>query len=71
MHQVVGAEADDTEAEFIRNLCEKKSVSGDNLLALLSPIIVEVSIYPIIFMLIVNKKLERLKIFACKNSLDF
>ena len=49
MHQVVGAEADDTEAEFIRNLCEKKSVTGDNLLALLSPIIVEVTIYSITF----------------------
>jgi len=50
IHQVVGAEADDTEAEFIRNLCEKKSVTGDNLLALLSPIIVEVSFSLIIFM---------------------
>ena len=52
IHQVVGAEADDTEAEFIRNLCEKKSVTGDNLLALLSPIIVEVSFSLIIFMTI-------------------
>ncbi len=39
---MVGAEADDTEAEFIRGLCEKRTVSGDNLLAVLSPIIVEV-----------------------------
>ena len=41
--QVVGAEADDTEAEFIRNICEKKTVTGDNLLALLYPIIAEVT----------------------------
>ena len=39
---MVGAEADDTETEYIRNLCDKRTVSGDNLLAQLSPIIVEV-----------------------------
>jgi condensin complex subunit 1 len=39
---VVGAEADDTEGEFIRSLCEKRIVSGDNLLAQLAPVISEV-----------------------------
>ena len=40
--EVVGAEADDTEAEFIRGICEKRSVTGDNLLSQLVPVISEI-----------------------------
>lgn len=42
---VVGAEADDAEAEYIRNVCEKELVTGTNLLALFAPSIIEVCLY--------------------------
>ena len=42
----VGAEADDAEAEYIRNVCEKEIVTGTNLLALFAPSIIEVCLYP-------------------------
>ena len=42
---VVGAEADDAEAEYIRNVCEKELVTGSNLLALFAPAIMEVCLY--------------------------
>lgn len=37
----MGAEADDTEAEYIRSVCEKNTVTGDNLLALFAPLVIE------------------------------
>ncbi len=43
---VVGAEADDAEAEYIRSVCEKEVVTGSNLLALFVPAIIEVCLYP-------------------------
>ena len=36
---VVGAEADDAEAEFIREICEKELMFGLNLLPALTPLI--------------------------------
>ncbi len=42
----VGAEADDAEAEFIRNVCEKEVVSGENVLSMFVPMIREVCLYP-------------------------
>ncbi|XP_071442798.1 condensin complex subunit 1-like [Hetaerina americana] len=43
---VIGAVADDAEAEFIRNVCEMELVSGNNLLALLCPMVVMVCAKP-------------------------
>ena len=43
---VVGAEADDAEAEFIRSVCEKEIVSGQNLLGLFAPVLIQVCLYP-------------------------
>lgn len=43
---VVGAEADDAEAEFIRSVCEKEIVTGNNLLGLFAPALIEICLYP-------------------------
>jgi hypothetical protein len=42
----IGAEADDTEGEYIRNVCEKEVVTGGNLLGLFAPAITEVCLFP-------------------------
>ena len=49
---IMGAEADDAEAEFIRSVCEKEVVSGSgspgaNLLATFAPVIVEICSDPV------------------------
>ena len=49
--EIVGAEADDAEAEFIRSVCEKEVVSSSgtaagNLLAAFAPVIVDVCSNP-------------------------
>merc|ERR1711997_532386 len=46
MGGVVGAEADDQEAEYIRSVCETEIVTGENLLALFTPAIIEVCLHP-------------------------
>ena len=44
---VMGAEADDHEAEYIRGVCEKEIVTGtENLLSLFAKPLVEVCMYP-------------------------
>ena len=43
---VVGAEADDAEAEYLRNVCENEVVTGENILAMFSPMIEAVCLYP-------------------------
>ncbi|XP_021926834.1 condensin complex subunit 1 isoform X2 [Zootermopsis nevadensis] len=43
---VVGAVADDQEAEYIRNICENDIVSSENLLAALSPLVVTICSNP-------------------------
>ncbi|XP_046396855.1 condensin complex subunit 1 [Ischnura elegans] len=43
---VIGAVADDAEAEFIRNVCEMELVGGNNLLSLLCPLVVTVCAKP-------------------------
>merc|ERR1711884_100959 len=43
---VVGAEADDAEAEFIRNICEKEVLYGDTLLAAIAPLILNICSNP-------------------------
>lgn len=43
---LMGAVADDMEAEYIRNICDKEVVSGDNLLALIMPMVVCVCANP-------------------------
>lgn len=44
--EVVGAEADDAEAEYIRSVCEKEIVNSQNLLATFAPAIIEVCLHP-------------------------
>lgn len=45
--EVVGAEADDAEAEYIRSVCEKEIVNAPgNLLTSFAPSIIEVCLYP-------------------------
>jgi len=39
----VGAEADDTEAEYIRSVCEKRTVTGDNLVSISIKLVVFVT----------------------------
>merc|ERR1711997_1221889 len=46
MGGVVGAEADDQEAEYIRSVCETEIVTGENLLALFTPAIIEICLHP-------------------------
>lgn len=43
---VVGAEADDAEAEFIRNVCEKEIMYGSTLLASICPVITSICSQP-------------------------
>ena len=43
---VVGAEADDTEAEYIRAVCEKEVVTGTNWLSVFTPAIIEICLHP-------------------------
>ena len=43
---VVGAEADDAEAEFIRTVCEKELLSGDTLLNHFTPLLVAICSNP-------------------------
>ena len=43
---LTGATADDIEAEYIRNICDKELVVGNNLLARLSVVIVTVATNP-------------------------
>ena len=44
---VMGAEADDAEAEYIRTVCEKEVVTGtENLLSLFAKPLIEVCMYP-------------------------
>ena len=43
---VVGAEADDAEAEFIRNVCEKEIMYGSTLLATMTPLITSICSNP-------------------------
>ena len=43
---VVGAEADDAEQDFIKSVCEKEIVTGENLLAQFAPIIVDICSSP-------------------------
>jgi len=43
---VIGAEADDAEAEYIRSVCETEIVAGGNLLSLFTPAIIEVCLNP-------------------------
>ena len=43
---VVGAEADDAEAEFIRNVCEKEIMYGRTLLANITPLITAICSNP-------------------------
>ncbi|PNF15628.1 hypothetical protein B7P43_G15860 [Cryptotermes secundus] len=43
---VVGAVADDQEAEYIRNICENDIVTGESLLAALSPLVVTICSNP-------------------------
>ena len=44
---VVGAQADDDEQEFIKNICEKEILSGDNLLGLFAPLLIDICSSPI------------------------
>lgn len=43
---VIGAQADDEEQDFIRSVCEKEILSGDNLLGLFSPLIKDICSSP-------------------------
>ena len=43
---IVGAQADDDEQDFIRSVCEKEIVSGENLLAQFAPLIIEICSSP-------------------------
>ncbi|KAG8236848.1 hypothetical protein J437_LFUL017213, partial [Ladona fulva] len=43
---IIGAVADDAEAEFIRNVCETELVTGSNLLSLLCPVVVMICSKP-------------------------
>eukprot|EP00794_Sanderia_malayensis_P003745 gene3745-4267_t len=43
---VGGAAAEDVEAEFIRNICEKDLVTGDNLLAIFGPLLLAICSNP-------------------------
>ena len=44
---VVGAQADDDEQEFIKNICEKELLSGDSLLGLFAPLLIDICSSPI------------------------
>ena len=39
---VIGAQADDEEQDFIRNVCEKETLSGENLLGMFAPLIIDI-----------------------------
>ena len=44
--EVVGAEADDLESEFIRNVCEKEVLAPDTLLSAFVPLVVHICSNP-------------------------
>ena len=44
--EVVGAEADDLESEFIRNVCEKEILAPDTLLSSFTPLVVHICSNP-------------------------
>ena len=44
---VVGAQADDDEQEFIKNICEKELLSADSLLGLFAPLLIDICSSPI------------------------
>ena len=44
---IIGAQADDEEQDFIRNVCEKEILSEENLLGLFAPLIVDICSSPI------------------------
>jgi len=44
---VVGAEADDAEAEFIRSVCEKEILGGEGLLSAFTPLLVNICSNPV------------------------
>ena len=43
--EIIGAEADDAEAEFIRSICEKDLLSPQNILGIFAPKIIEVCLH--------------------------
>ena len=43
---VIGAQADDEEQDFIRNVCEKEVLSGENLLGMFAPLIIDICSSP-------------------------
>ena len=44
---VIGAQADDEEQDFIRKVCEQELLSGDNLLGLFAPLIKDICSSPL------------------------
>ena len=44
---VIGAQADDEEQDFIRSVCEKEILSGDNLLGMFAPLIKDICSSPL------------------------
>ena len=46
---VIGAQADDEEQDFIRNVCEKEVLSVENLLGMFAPLIKDICSSPMRF----------------------
>ena len=44
---IIGAQADDEEQDFIRNVSEKEVLSGDNLLGMFAPLIIDICNSPV------------------------